>query len=103
MDLKIYYAKIRDTEGKITEAFPVVVSEETQDGGKGGVTMEVTKSIAARMLVEGTARPATTDEAKSFREKQAKAKQAADAAAASARLSVSVVPTETLEKLSKGK
>lgn len=101
MDPKIYYAKIRETESKLTDTFPVVVSQETQDGGKGGVTMEVTKSIAAKMFVEGTARPATAEEAKAFREGQAKAKQAADAAAASAKLSVSVVPTETLEKLTK--
>jgi hypothetical protein len=103
MDLKIYYTKIREAEGKITEAFPVVVSQETQDGGKCGVTMEVTRSIAARMLVEGTARPATSDEKKAFRDDQAKAKMAADAATATSRLTVSVVPTEVLEKLSKSK
>jgi len=99
MDLKIYYQKIRETEGKLTEAYPVVVSQETQDGGKAGVAMEVTRAIAAKMFVEGTARPATAEEAKAFRDRQAKAKQEADAAAASAQLKVSVVPTATLEKL----
>jgi len=99
MDLKIYYQKIRETEAKVTEAFPVVVSQETQDGGKAGVSMEVPRSLAAKLFVEGTARPATAEEAKAFREKQAKAKQEADAAAASSKLNLTVVPTATLEKL----
>jgi hypothetical protein len=99
MDLKIYYQKIRETQGKIADEFPVVVSQETQDGGKAGVAMEVSRPLAAKMFVEGTARPATVEEAKAFREKQAKGKEEADAAAASAKLNVTVVPTATLEKL----
>lgn len=99
MDLKIYYQKIRETQAKITDEFPVVVSQETQDGGKAGVAMEVTRPMAARMFVEGTARAATAEEVKAFRETQASAKEAADAAAASAKLNVTVVPTATLAAL----
>ena len=43
MDLRAYYQKIRDTEAEITEAFPMVVSLATADGGKEGVLTEVTR------------------------------------------------------------
>ena len=36
MDLQVYYQKIREMEGKIAEEFPLVVSVDTQDGGKAG-------------------------------------------------------------------
>ncbi len=42
MDLKIYYQKIRERKREIDEPFPVVMSRETQDGGKAGVSTEVT-------------------------------------------------------------
>ena len=99
MDLKLYYQKIRDMESKITEAFPVVVSNETGDGGKPGVLTEVTPGIAARMLVEGTAHLATAEEATAFRAVQAEAKRAADQAAAAAKVQFTVLSTTELNKL----
>jgi hypothetical protein len=99
MDLKLYYQKIRDMESKITEAFPVVVSVETPDGGKAGVLTEVTPGIAAKMLVEGAARLATAQEAKAFRAVQAEAKRVADQAAAAAKVQFTVVSTTELNKL----
>ena len=98
MDLKLYYQKIRDMESKITEAFPVVVSNETADGGKPGVLTEVTPGIAAKMLVEGVARLATAEEAMAFQAVQAEAKQAADEAAA-AKVQFTVLSTTELNKL----
>ena len=35
MDLRLYYQKIRDTEAKIAEAFPVIVSQETTGRRQG--------------------------------------------------------------------
>ena len=68
MDLKLYYQKIRDTESKIPDVFPVIVSQETDDGGKAGSCAEVTRAVAAKMITEGTARLATAAEAKAYRE-----------------------------------
>ena len=99
MDLKLYYQKIRDMESKITEAFPVVVSNETADGGKPGGLTEVTPGIAARMLVEGAARLATAQEAKTFRAAQVEAKRVADQAAAAGKVQFTVVSTTELNKL----
>jgi prolyl-tRNA synthetase len=99
MDLRLYYQKIRDMESKITEAFPVVVSNETADGGKPGALTEVTPGIAARMVVEGSAHLATAAEAKAFRAVQAEAKRVADQAAAAAKVQFTVVSTSELYKL----
>jgi hypothetical protein len=102
MDLKLYYQKIRDVESKITEAFPVVVSHETADGGKPGVLTEVTPGIAARMLAEGVVRLATAEEAMAFRTAQAEAKRVADQAAAAARVQFTVLSTAELNRLKGG-
>ena len=45
MDLKLYFQKIRETEAKITDPFPILVSKETEDGGKG---RQVHRSDATR-------------------------------------------------------
>src|SRR5690242_15334289 len=63
MDLKIYYQKVREKRASIAEAFPVVVSQETGDGGKDGVLTEVTPDLAAKMIVDGTAHLASAEEA----------------------------------------
>ena len=93
MDLKRYYQKIRETQAKIAQPFPIVVSQETQDGGKPGVMTEVPSAVAAKMLVEGTVRLATAKEEDAFRAERAEAKRAADAAADAARVQMTLVPT----------
>ena len=99
MDLMHYYQKIRDKQSEIKEAFPIVVSNETADGGKAGVLTEVTPGIAAKMLVDGVARLATAPEAKAFRAAQVEAKRVADQAAAAAKVQFTVVSTTELDKL----
>jgi len=61
MDLKLYYQKIRDVEAKIPGAYVEVVSLATPDGGKGGMVTEVPRRIAAKMVVDGTAKLAKID------------------------------------------
>ena len=53
MDLRMYYQKIRELEQSFKGTFPVVVSQETQDGGTAGVKTEVPVHIAARPASEG--------------------------------------------------
>ncbi len=103
MDLRLYYQKVRNTEAEIAEAFPVVVSKETQDGGKDGRYAEVTRAIAAKMIVEGTARLATADEAKTYRDAQAEAKRIADQETEAAKVQFTVVSTSEMAKLTGGK
>jgi len=99
MDLQVYYQKIRSIEAKITDEFPLLVSVDTSDGGKGGTKTEVPRRIAAKLLIEGQARLATKEEAKAHREGVAEAKRSADRAAAAAKLQLTVLSTSELDKL----
>jgi hypothetical protein len=99
MDLKLYYQKIRDTESLIPDAFPLIVSQPTDDGGKAGSLAEVTRAVAAKMIVESTARLATADEAKAYRDNRAAAKRLVDQAAEVSKIQVTVVPTAELARL----
>jgi 3-keto-L-gulonate-6-phosphate decarboxylase len=98
MDLKGYYRKVRE----VTEGLPepcVVVSQQTADGGKAGMRTEVPRKAAARMIVNGTARAATEEEASTFREANEEAKQVAEQLAAAGRMQVTVIPSYELRNL----
>src|ERR1051326_26994 len=91
MDLRVYYQKIRDAEARITDEFPVVVSKETADGGKGGTRTEVPRRIAAKLLVEGIVELARPEEVAQFRAAHAEARRVAEQTAASTKLRGTVV------------
>jgi hypothetical protein len=99
MDLQIYYQKIRDIENKITDEFPLMVSVETSDGGKGGTKTEVPRRLAAKLLVEGLARLASKEELKVYREMLAEGKRLAERAAAAQRLQLTVLSSTELDRL----
>jgi prolyl-tRNA synthetase len=99
MDLTAYYQKIRATQASIADAYPVVVSLATADGGKEGVLTEVTREIAAKMIVEGEVELATSAETAAFRASSAAAKKATDQAAAASKVQFSVLTTAELNKL----
>jgi hypothetical protein len=99
MDLRIYYQKIREVEGKIAGDCAVVMSLQTADGGKGGTMTEVPRRLAAKLVVEGQARLASREESESFRASQAEAKRRADQIAAAARVQVAVLSSAEFEKL----
>ena len=67
MDLRAFYQKLRKIEREITDAHVVVVSHETPDGGRPGQLAEVSRTIAARLILEGRARLATIEESAEFR------------------------------------
>jgi hypothetical protein len=99
MDLKRYYQKIRQVESTIVDAFAVVVSLETPDGGKPGMLTEVAPRVAAKMLVDGVAKLASEEEAQRLRAAQAEAQRTAEQAAAASRVQLTVLPTEELSRL----
>jgi len=100
MDLRMYYQKIRDWEARIGTEFTVVKSRETADGGKTGTLTEVPKHIAAKLIVDGAADLAPTDELDKFRSEQAKAaREAAERAAALAAMQLTIVPKQELDAL----
>lgn len=99
MDLKVYYRKLREVEAGIAEEYPIVVSRETADGGKEGVYSEVTRAVAARMLVEGRARLASPEEAAEYRERMAEARRIAEQQAAAGRVQLTVISEAELRAL----
>jgi len=99
MDMRAYYQKIRDAAAGIEEPYPIVMSLATGDGGKAGTPIEVTRQLAAKMMVEGSAQLANPEEARRFREGQIEAKRLADQAAAAARVQLTVLTTDDLNRL----
>jgi hypothetical protein len=96
MDLKAYYKKIRQVECDLVEADVVVVSHATPDGGRAGVMTEVSKKIAAKLLVEGKARLATPEEAAEYRNDTKEASRRAQELAAASKLQVAVISDNEL-------
>ena len=99
MDLRAYYQKIREIEARIEEAFAIVVSLETGDGGKAGIATEVSRAIAAKMVVEGIVRMASSQEASDFLTQKAESVRVAVQEAAAGQVQLSVVSTSELNQL----
>ncbi|MEX2263566.1 MAG: hypothetical protein WD696_16535 [Bryobacteraceae bacterium] len=99
MDLRVYYQKIREAEAALQGDAVVVVSLETPDGGKPNVQTEVSRQVAARLIVDGRARVATGEESRQFREETAEARRAAEQAALSSRVQVTVLSENDLRTL----
>ena len=78
MDLRLYFHKVRTIEATIPGEHAIVVSVETQDGGREGQYSEVSRSTAATLIVQGKARLANAKEAEQFKESVRAAKKAAD-------------------------
>jgi hypothetical protein len=102
MDMRAYYRKIRETEEQLGEDPVVVISLETSDGGKPGVATEVSRRNGARLIVEGRAQMAGTEESATFREIQREAKAAADDMAAARRVQFTVVPSSEMKSVKAG-
>jgi hypothetical protein len=71
MDIRGYFRKLREAQSTIASEFVVIVSLETADGGKPGRMVEVTREVAAHMIVDGRGRIATTEEEGAFRAEMA--------------------------------
>jgi hypothetical protein len=66
MELRNYFQKIKQVESTIAELFTLVVSLETGDGGKAGTFTEVSRSLAAKLIVNGLARLADAAERQAY-------------------------------------
>jgi hypothetical protein len=99
MDLKKFYQKLRQVESEIMEPFPVVVTEETPDGGKAGQKAEVSRLNAARMIVEGRARLAQPADAAAYRESVEQALREAQQQALAQKVHLNVISAADLRAL----
>jgi hypothetical protein len=91
MDLRAYYSRIREAEDSLSGDRFVTVSLATPEGGKAGVRTEASRTITARLIVEGRIRVATKEEADDFYETHRAAKERHEREEASRRLQVVVV------------
>lgn len=99
MDIKAFFKKVRQVEANLPGVHVVVISQDTPDGGRGGVPSEVSRAVAAKMIVEGSVRLATPEEANGYRQMIADAKKAIDQQAAANRLQLKVVSDADLRAL----
>jgi len=97
MDVKHYYRKIREIENSLSEPYVLVISLETADGGKAGVASEVTRSVAAKLIVEGRAVVANDTEKETYRTRQAQAQKIAHQNELSRRVQVAIIADPTLD------
>jgi len=97
MDLKQYFRKIRQVEASLADTFPLVVSLETQDGGKPGLVSEISREEAAKMIVEGRAVLASEEEKELYREQQSRAKEAAEKAELAKRVQIAILSDRDLK------
>ena len=99
MDLRAYYQKLRQMEASIADEHVVVVSCETPDGGRAGVKTEVSRSVAAKLVVEGRARLANAEETAGHQEAVAEAKRKAEQLANAGKLQLTVISEPELRAL----
>jgi len=99
MDLKKFYQKLREIESEIMEPFPVVVTEETPDGGQAGQKAEVSRLTAARMIVEGRARLAQPADAAAYRESVVEALRQAQQQALAQKVHLNVISEADLRAI----
>jgi hypothetical protein len=91
VDLKQYFRKLREIEASLSDAYLLVVSTETPDGGKPGLVSEVSREIAAKLIIEGRAVLASQKDAMAYREQQASARRAAEKADLARRVQVAII------------
>ena len=97
MDVKHYYRKIREIESSLSEAYVLVISLETADGGKAGVISEVTRSVAAKLIVEGRAVMADQTEQENYRAQQAEAQKIAQKRELARRVHVAIIADPNID------
>jgi hypothetical protein len=96
MEIRQYYKKVRQMEASISQPFVVVISLETPDGGVAGTATEVSKGVAARLIVDAKARLADPDEVSDYHERAEQARKAAEQKANAARMQVTLVSDSDL-------
>jgi hypothetical protein len=99
MDLRVFFQKLRKIEQEIVDPHVVVVSHETPDGGRAGRLAEVSRSNAARLILEGHAQLATAEESVEFRAATRKALEEAQQKLLADKVHINVISDADLRAL----
>ena len=103
MDIRMYFEKLREIKGSISEPFVVVCSLATPDGGKAGNLTEVSRNAAAKLLVENRARLANEDEVRAYRERCDRRRAEAEQALAKSKLQFTLLTEQESKALRSGR
>lgn len=98
MDIRLYFAKVKELEGSLPPSV-LVSSLETADGGAAGTLSEVTRAYAARMVLDGKARLATEEEAAAYHERVARTRAEAEQAVTAGRVQIAVLSEQEARAL----
>lgn len=99
MNLRAYFQKIREVEKEILQDVVYVASLAGDDGGLAGIVAQVTRAIAAKLIVDQKARLATDGEVEALLEKHEIARRKAMDEQAAQRLQVAIVSDTQLEAM----
>jgi hypothetical protein len=91
MDVRQFYKKVREVQGGIEEPFIFVTSLETPDGGRAGSVAEVSRDLAARLIVEGKAARSLQTEIDIHRRTQQEVRKASERAELAKTIQVAVI------------
>jgi len=97
VDLRLYFHKIRTIEATIPGKHAVVVSLETEDGGRAGKFSEVSRQVAAKLVVQGKVRLANDQETDQFKAAIREAKEMAEELSRRDRVHLSVLNEADVE------
>jgi hypothetical protein len=99
MDLRAFFQKLSKIELEIVDPHVVMVSNETPDGGRPGQLAEVSRSNAARLILEGHAHLASAEESAEFRAAARKALEEAQQRLLAEKVQVNVISDADLRAL----
>jgi hypothetical protein len=99
MDLRAFFQKIRTIAATIPGKDTVVASLETSDGGRADQLVEVARDVAAKLIAQGKARLATSDETGQLKAAVISALKAAADAGERELVQLNVLPQADLDLL----
>lgn len=101
MNLKTYYARIREIESAIEHDWVVVKSVATESGGIAGQLTEVGRATGARMVADGTAELASKEESAAHRAEAAAKQQAEQERRRAAQVQFTVISEADIRSLAR--
>ncbi|BDC52085.1 hypothetical protein F183_A44000 [Bryobacterales bacterium F-183] len=99
MNLRAYFQKIREVEKEILKDVVYVVSLAGDDGGLPGIIAQVTRAIAAKLIVDQKSRLATDEEIETLLAYQEAERQKLQEQQAVQRLQVAIVSDKQIEAM----
>jgi hypothetical protein len=99
MNLRAYFQKIREVEKAIVQDVVYVASLAGDDGGVAGIISQVTRAIAAKLIVDQKSRLATDEEVEELLARHEAIRRQMQEDQVSQRLQVAIVSDKQLEAM----